>query len=287
MPETTRIFTALEDSAYLQFYHIMHYPVPKNWCFFVDEKKKKADLPEINSSFSRENKNEQMDEYLIEIEKHNKLYQSLPFVDQIFLCNSITFNALKKDSDIDLFIITRPGRIWTAKFFAMIMTFFSGMKRTFRKKAKKFCLSFFVSYDYQNLYSISLKWVDIYLIYRLAHLVLLYQADEDLPVKIWETNKWIKWVLPYFPLKQSIWLGNKVFTGRSRFKRCAEWLLDGILWDLVEFILKIIQLFVIFLKKIWNWRKNRDVITNKKMLKFHHDVRKKVALKYAVVKKEK
>ncbi|MDR0650197.1 MAG: hypothetical protein LBG59_02025 [Candidatus Peribacteria bacterium] len=49
-----------------------------------------------------------MDDYIAEIEKYATLYKSLPFVEEIYLCNSITFNALHQDSDIDLFIIARP-----------------------------------------------------------------------------------------------------------------------------------------------------------------------------------
>jgi hypothetical protein len=49
-----------------------------------------------------------MDEYLKEIKRLKPTFQSIPFVEQIFLCNSISFNALDKNSDIDLFIIAEP-----------------------------------------------------------------------------------------------------------------------------------------------------------------------------------
>ena len=43
-----------------------------------------------------------------EIKRLESTFQSIPFIEQIFLCNSISFNALDKNSDIDLFIITKP-----------------------------------------------------------------------------------------------------------------------------------------------------------------------------------
>ena len=49
-----------------------------------------------------------MEEYLQEIKRLKTTFQSIPFVEQIFLCNSITFNALDNNSDIDLFIISQP-----------------------------------------------------------------------------------------------------------------------------------------------------------------------------------
>ena len=97
----------------------MHYPVPTNADFYLQYSENelppklknslKTDLNEINDhDFSREKKSKYMDEYLAEIKRIKPVLQSIPFVHQIFLCNSITFNALDDNSDIDLFIIAQP-----------------------------------------------------------------------------------------------------------------------------------------------------------------------------------
>jgi hypothetical protein len=153
-----------------------------------------------------------MDEYLAEIEKYATLYKSLPFVDEIYLCNSITFNALHQNSDIDLFIITRPGRIRTAKFRAMLFFMFAGIKRSLNNKRKKVCLSFFVTADHQNLYALSLPHLDIYLSYRIQHLVLLYQANEKKKPEFFKKNKRVQGILPNYPGEQCIFLGNRIFS---------------------------------------------------------------------------
>ncbi|MDR2190942.1 MAG: hypothetical protein LBP53_07410 [Candidatus Peribacteria bacterium] len=153
-----------------------------------------------------------MNDYLSEIEKYATLYKSLPFVEEIYLCNSITFNALHEHSDIDLFIITRPGRIRTAKFRAMVMFTFAGIKRSLKKKEKKVCLSFFITADYQNLYALSLPHLDIYLSYRIQHLVLLYHVETTKPPEIFKKNKRVQGILPNYPGKQCIFLGNQVFS---------------------------------------------------------------------------
>ena len=109
----------------------MNYPIPKNTELFFqysDTEPTNANklLKNIfedkqENSFSRDQKSEYMDEYLKEIEKLKSTFQSIPFVQQIFLCNSISFNALDGNSDIDLFIIAEPGRIRTVKFRSMIL----------------------------------------------------------------------------------------------------------------------------------------------------------------------
>ena len=54
------------------------------------------------------------------------MYQSLPFVKEIFLCNSISFNALKRDSDIDLFNLD-VETLDTYARLRMIVDLLSGM----------------------------------------------------------------------------------------------------------------------------------------------------------------
>ena len=96
----------------------MGYPVPQNPEHFfqysdadyanINKLLKTLDREPINDKFSRNKKSKYMDEYLQEINRLKSVFQSIPFVDQIFLCNSITFNSLDENSDIDLFIIAKP-----------------------------------------------------------------------------------------------------------------------------------------------------------------------------------
>jgi hypothetical protein len=227
-----------------------------------------------------------MDEYLTEIAKYTTLYKSLPFIKEIYLCNSITFNALHQDSDIDLFIITRPGRIRTAKFRAMLFFAFAGIKRSLQKKRKKVCLSFFITSDHQNLYSISLAHLDIYLSYRIQHLVLLYQDDPTQKPEIFKKNKRVQGILPNYPAQQCIFLGNEVVSGKTTFKRFMEWIGRGSLGDLGEWIAKFFQLCIIRLKILRDPERNKDVVINDQMLKFHQDIREKISLKYSVAIKK-
>lgn len=62
-----------------------------------------------------------MNEFLAFLKKWKFLYCNFPFVEEIFLANSISFNALKENSDIDLFVITKQGRIWTARFIMSLI----------------------------------------------------------------------------------------------------------------------------------------------------------------------
>lgn len=289
-----RLINTLWLQNYLRFYEIMHYPVPTNADFYLQYSENelppklknslKTNRNEINDhDFSREKKSKYMDEYLAEIKKIKPVLQSIPFVHQIFLCNSITFNALDDNSDIDLFIIAQPWRIRSVKFRSMIFFLLNWSKRLWKNIRKKICLSFFITSDRQDLYRISLPTLDIYLAYRIAHLVPIYKWEKDSDFNsIYHQNKRIKWILPNFPEKQTISLWIKPIEWNSKIKNILEFLWNSRLWNIFERIVKHLQKSIIRLKRIRNPVLNKDVIISDSMLKFHQDLREKISLKYNV-----
>ncbi len=284
------ILKLLSIQQHLRFYEIMNYPVPKNAEIFFqysETEKTKKIIKNTNEDkswnwFSRDQKSKYMDEYQKEIKRLKTTFQSIPFVEQIFLCNSISFNALDENSDIDLFIIAEPGRIRTVKFRSMLLFTLKWAKRFWKKIRKKICLSFFITSDSQNLYPISLSSLDIYLAYRIAHLVLIYQPDENQNNSFFESNKWVKWILPNYQEKQTISLWIEPFKWNTKFKNIMESLWNWLLWNIFEWIVKHIQKAIIRIKRIRNPTWNKDVIISDTMLKFHQDIREKVSLKYNV-----
>ena len=294
MSWTRRLINTLWSQKYLRFYEIMHYPVPTNADFYLQYSENdlppklkhslKTDSKNIeNHEFSREKKSQYMDEYLTEIKRIKPVLQSIPFVHQIFLCNSITFNSLDDNSDIDLFIIAQPWRIRSVKFRSMLFFFINWSKRSWKNIRKKICLSFFITSDHQDLYNISLPTLDIYLAYRISHLVPIYKWEENSDFNsIFHHNKRIKWILPNFPEKQTISLWIKPFEWNTKTKNILEFLWNSRLWNIFEKLIKHLQKAIIRLKIMINPSKNKDVIISDSMLKFHQDIREKISLKYNI-----
>lgn len=90
------------------FYEVMKYPLPFHKEFFAYEEIINTVKAHEKLSFSRAKPCEGIEEYIAVIHKYEWLRRSLPFVDMIYISGSITFNALQKDSDIDLFVVTSP-----------------------------------------------------------------------------------------------------------------------------------------------------------------------------------
>ena len=79
-------------------------------------------------------------------------------------------NAANENSDIDLFIITKNNRIWTSRIFLTLILSLLGQRKTAKKHAGKFCLSFFITENHLRLEDIAIK-DDIYLRYWIETLV--------------------------------------------------------------------------------------------------------------------
>ena len=263
----------------LLFYEIMNYPIPKNWEYFSTEKKDNIERYNKNT-FSWEQESFLLEEYRIHIKKHKKIFQSIPRVKTIYLCNSISFNKLSQWSDIDFFIVTKKWCLRRARFASALIFFVLWLKRSKKRIWKKYCLSFYITEDAQNLYTISLPNTDIYLAYRLAHLTPIYQEKTE-DKTIYDYNPRLFSILPNLPKNQhniNIWL--PIYKWNTKIKTKLEKYVWWLIWHIVEYMIKTIRVPILIyktknLKEIW-----KDIIFNDTMLKFYQDKRKKIALLY-------
>ncbi len=220
--------------------------------------------------FSREKENPYHKEYLTFVKKWSWLYKQFPFVDAIYLANSMTFNALHANSDIDLFVITQERRVWLARFFMTLMMCVYSIKRSGKITKNRFCLSFFVDRNNQNLESLLLHKRDIYLPYWIAHLVPIYLHRWAL---IYSQNLWIQNYLPHWSPQQYISLGIHPSLGTGLFRKIIEICFYWWIGDFFEYCIQ----------KLWSLRicylitkkpeLHRGVLYTESILKFHNDKR--------------
>lgn len=88
--------------------------------------------------------------------RYAKFLRFFPGIRRIWVCNSLSMNAADADSDIDLFIETAPGGLWTGRVFATAFFSLLGVRRHGNKVARRFCLSFF-AVENADLGKIALK----------------------------------------------------------------------------------------------------------------------------------
>ncbi len=265
------------------FYNIMNYPVPSPTTQFswLEEDTNQSNTG-LDARSREQEPSEIMSVYLDYIHSYAWMYRSIPFVEQIYLCNSITFNALHEGSDIDILIITKPGMLWLARLRSWIMFTVLWLKRFGRNKVMKFCLTYYIDREYCNLYQTALQPYDLYLCYWIAHLVPLYSANTSYMDEIYTSNHWITHFLPNIQLGQNINLWLELIIGETRFKRIMEKLIAWLpwLWRLHIVLIKALWLPILAYKTRKMGDRWRGIIISDTMLKFYHDRRKRVNYQY-------
>ncbi|MCB0855424.1 MAG: nucleotidyltransferase domain-containing protein [Bacteroidetes bacterium] len=143
----------------------------------------------------------------------SRFIASFPFVRGVFLSGSITKNFMTKESDIDFFIVTKPGRLWIAR--TMLVMF----KKVFLLNSHKyFCVNYFV-----DLNHLEIEEKNRFTATELVYLIPTYGAGEYL--EFCKANPWARTIFPHFPLRdiQQIpqhrkwgikWLLEWVFSGK-------------------------------------------------------------------------
>ncbi len=186
----------------------------------------------------------------------------LPSVRLIAVCNSLGYLNAASGSDIDLFIITSPNRIWLTRFWLQSFLKIRRLRPYDRGgKQDMICLTFFLTTDSLNIANLKINQDDVYLTYWLTKLLPIYNPDK-LYEKFFLSNDWLQKNLP---LAQPIDLVGPWVIRRTFFSRLFSWLT----WRVWEQPLKKIQLKLLpdNLQQLAN-QDSRVMLTDE-VLKFH------------------
>jgi len=202
-----------------------------------------------------------------------KLYgtymRSVPFVEMIAVCNNLAYDNPNSQSDIDLYIVVKPGRMWLARFLITVILHFYGVRRYGDKIAGRFCLSFFVTNKQMEMKQFALNPEDPYLAYWTKNLQPIYGNDAYQNFR--ESN--YAWLKTYGLSFKDSYKKHMYHEERGGVKKFFEWLLDGRLGNLFEVILKG-TLKKRTTKKMELLGHEASVIVTDEILKFHnHDRR--------------
>ncbi len=206
-----------------------------------------------------------------------KKIRYLPYVKGVYVCNSVAMGVAVEESDVDLFIVVKPGRIWLTRAIIIFTMKIFRLRPGNDGGRDKICLSFFVDHNSLDFRKISIEDPDIYLIYWLEHLIPLYDPY-NLRKDVIDANRWIKKYL-HNSLSEFVYAGkygvnDNVFSRWS--KAIAQKLWSGRYGDMLEARAKVLQL-----AKIDNNPRlvgNRDgisVVIEDHMLKFHDNDRRR------------
>lgn len=144
--------------------------------------------------------------------RKGKLIGGFPFVRAVMASGSFSKGYMDKDSDLDFFIITAPGRLWITRMLIALY------KRVFLFNSHKyFCCNYFIASDH-----LEIAEKNLFTATELATLIPLYGTS--FYRRLMNANQWLKEFLPNFrPIEAQSVSG----TGTGKFKLFLERLLRG------------------------------------------------------------
>ncbi len=119
----------------------------------------------------------------------------LPSLGLLAVCNSLALSNADQESDIDLFLVCRPGTVWITRLLVGGPLRLFGQMSGEDHHADKFCLTFLLAENRLNIADLAWPGGDPYLDYWLASLVPLYDAGGVFE-RFLRANAWIGDRLP-------------------------------------------------------------------------------------------
>lgn len=137
-------------------------------------------------------------------EKRNQIKPLIPKLSNIsgvvaiYLTGSLAAGSSKKGDDIDLMIITSPGRLWTTRLLLTLYTQARGLRRRPGEKvaSDKLCLNLYLT---TSSLEVPGSLHSLYTAYELIQAVPIFDKKDTHP-QLMLANSWIKEYLPNVPL---------------------------------------------------------------------------------------
>ncbi|MBI5369653.1 hypothetical protein HZA85_00455 [Candidatus Uhrbacteria bacterium] len=126
-------------------------------------------------------------------------FQLLPGVRAVFAVNTLAWWHTQRTSDIDLFIVTAPGQVWSSRFFLVLPFLLAGARPhhfSHVDSVDPFCFSFFCASSALAFESLKRGSQDPYLAYWIKSVVPIFDRDGIADI-FDEHNRWVHRLLPH------------------------------------------------------------------------------------------
>lgn len=206
-------------------------------------------------------------EYFAKAEKYLRYIAWVPWLQMVCIGNTLSMNAGKSSSDIDLYIVTEQNRLWLVRIVITFIFQLLWVRKTAHKHAGRFCLSFFSTKKGMDFSSFSLQNNDIYLYFRLVYAKPIINFNNTYESLLEKNDSWAD-ISQYKDIIEQ----NKTYIVYSGTKKKST----SKLLDMVDSMFKKI-FFPKTIQSYENLGRPFGIVISDDVLKFHdNDIRKKV-----------
>ncbi len=197
----------------------------------------------------------------------------VPFLRAVFICNTVAFGWPRAQSDIDVFVVVKRGRLWLTRALFTGAIALSGYRRHGQKVADRVCLSFYITDDVLDLEPVKKSVEDVLLTYWVLFLHPLYDP-EQLAHTIRLANQWAVNTVPMAPSDTTVhpYAPHYYF---EKIKKMLAQMLGGSVGDYANYWAGVWQKQKMQRnhESVQNYPDSRVVVSDT-MLKFHENDRR-------------
>ena len=165
------------------------------------------------------------------VKRFLKIARHAPYLRAAFVCNTLARSNARAESDIDLYLVAAPGRIWSTRLLVTGLATLLRVRPTETESADRICLSFFVSSEALNVRPLAIE-DDVYLAHWLQELYPVYD-EAGIARRSYVENGWLRDELPEARVQAPS--SRRVVSPRFiRAKRALERALDAFFGDRLE-----------------------------------------------------
>jgi predicted nucleotidyltransferase len=198
--------------------------------------------------------------------KFVSLMQIIPFIKMVAVSGSLAMDNARQQSDIDLFIIAKNKRIWTARFLTTLFFQIVGRRRHGERIKDRFCLNHYLADQFLKIDFRSLANAQTH-----SHLVTIFEKEKGIYNEFQRNNFWINDYLALYELQK---LDSQRKIGINGFLRIIakiqEFVLNSFLGIIIEKILRFFQKKLIQ-KHYANLKGKGRIVVGENQLEFHPD----------------
>lgn len=190
-------------------------------------------------------------------QKYLRMISWIPGLRIVAVCNSLSMYAADSDSDIDIFVVTNPRRMWLVRILMTAIFQILGVRRHGKHVAGRFCLSFFCTVEAMDFGKIAIE-DDVYLKAWVNHLKPIVDIGDCYEEFIAENAGWMD-------------IFSDANGKNTRFRSIEKPLRKerlGWLWDSLDSLLRMV-FEPVTLREFERLGKPWGVIVSGDMLKFH------------------
>ncbi len=73
------------------------------------------------------------------------LFNLVPFISKVYVAGSLALGNVRENSDFDVVVVTESGRLYTCRFFCLLLFGIAGWRRTLQNARDGFCFNHFTT----------------------------------------------------------------------------------------------------------------------------------------------